>query len=92
MGYKLNKLLISIKYFSYGLQFTAIILSPIFVLLFVGGYIQKKYNLDNWVILLGVFATIVIIILNLYSFGKMILKEISKNSRSEHIGKQNNKK
>lgn len=85
----MNKLYASMKYFTYGLQFTMMIIAPFVLCIFAGGYIQKKYNLGDWVVGVSIILAVIIVAADLYSFGKMILKEINEKSRGEHDDKQN---
>ena len=88
----MNKVFSTIKYFYLGLQFSIIIILPFIVCIFLGNYLQNKFNLGNWVTLVSIFVALIFMVADLYSFGKMILKDINKKSRDKNVVKQNDKR
>lgn len=88
----MKKLFDAFKYFSYGLQFTAIVIAPFIVCILLGGYIQRKYALGDWVILVSIVVAVVLMISDMVSFGKTMLRKMDKESRRGNNDKQNDKK
>lgn len=60
-----------------------IVVVPFLVCIFIGGWLQKKYGLGDWVTGLSIVIALVIMIADLYSFGRMILNGIKKDARSD---------
>lgn len=79
----LKKIFEAMKYFSYGLQFTAIVIVPFIVCIFIGGYLQNKYKLGDWIMILSIIIALVLMISDLFSFGKIMLRKLNDEKRGK---------
>lgn len=79
----MNKLISSLKYFSVGLQLVSMVVVPFLLCIFAGIYIQKRFQLGDWVILISILLAMIIMITDIYTFSKKILKNLKKESKGE---------
>lgn len=60
---------------SFGIQFTASMILPVFVCVYLGVYFKNKYNLGSWFILVMIALSFAIIVADVVSFAKVTGKK-----------------
>lgn len=79
----MNKIVSAMKYFYLGLQFIFVVILPIFLGIFLAGYIKDKYGLGDWVTLVGVIVGLIFMVADAYSFGRFVLKQLEKDGKKK---------
>lgn len=66
------------KLFYYGLQFSFAVAIPLVVCIMGGRYLQDRFGLGEWVTIVSIILAMVFVVADVYSLGKIILRDIEK--------------
>ena len=80
----MNKFAKGIKYFYLGLQFIFVVIAPVFLSIFIAGFLKEKFGLGDWITVVAILFGIFLMIVDAYNYGKFVLKQLEKD------GKKNN--
>lgn len=70
-----------LKLFYYGLQFTLAVAIPLVLCIVGGKYLQDRFSLGDWVIVVSIIVAMVFVVADVYSLGKTILRDINRASK-----------
>lgn len=74
----MHKLVNAVKYFYYGIQLAVGVIAPFIVCLLVAGWLKERYSLGNWVTVAALVLAVLIMLADMYSYGRMLLKMLDK--------------
>lgn len=77
----------AMKYFAYGTQLVMSVVAPFAVCIWIGLWLQRKYELGGWVMAVSFIAAILIMLADVYTLGKMILRQLGREKKEGLPGK-----
>jgi len=87
-----NKLFNALRYFYLGLQLVVGIVMPFVICLFLAGWLKTRFGLGNWITIVGIIVAFLLMVGDVYSFGKMMLRMLDKKDGRGNADERNGKK
>lgn len=76
--------LAAIRYFYYGIQMIIMAALPFVCCIWLGGFLRERFSLGGWVTPVAVITALLWSAADLYTFGRMLLREINSDSGERH--------
>ena len=87
----MNKLISTLSYFYYGLQFSVGIITPFIVCLLLADYLKDKFSLGDWVTIVAIILAFMLAAADTISLGRAFLKMMD-NKKGDKTNEQNGKR